>query len=142
MELTNHIIHSLQHNTVISLHQSIQLLIMATLSPTPLKVSTTALNHADKVKSYLDNHMKNKFGHVDERNESRRELLERTMAEMKLSDDVRSKLQAKLNETAGKPQAKLGVNDFEKLTIIGRGMLIEIQSSNIISYHTSISCYQ
>lgn len=58
---------------------------------------------------------------------SRRELLERTMSEMKLSDDVRQKMQQKLEIEAQKPQKKLGHSDFEKLTIIGRGAFGEVR---------------
>jgi len=61
------------------------------------KVTAKAQEKAEKMKTYLNQHMKNKFGEIEERKE-RREQLEKTMESMKLSHDVKRQMQAKLEQ--------------------------------------------
>lgn len=62
---------------------------------------------------------------------SRREQLEKTMEAMNLSADVKKQMQAKLqaqeDEFLKKGKKKMSVNDFETLTIIGRGAFGEVR---------------
>jgi serine/threonine kinase 38 len=109
----------------------------------------------DKLTSHLDNHMRNNNGHTDERKE-RREQLQKTMEAMNLSPDVKKAMEARLQEeeesylnaisssnpsTAQSPHVpslglglspggtikKMSVNDFEFLTIIGRGAFGQVR---------------
>jgi len=83
---------------------------------------------AEKMKLYLDQHMKSKFGQVEER-KGRREQLEKTMETMKLSNDVKRQMQAKLaeEESQYKRRKKISVQDFDTLSIIGRGAFGEVR---------------
>jgi len=94
------------------------------------KVTAKAQERADKMKVYLDQHMKSKFGEIEERRE-RREQLEKTMESMKLSQDVKKQMQLKLEQEetnyARKRRKKLTVNDFETVAIIGRGAFGEVR---------------
>jgi len=78
--------------------------------------------------SLLDTHMKGRVALADEQKE-RREELEKTMASMNLSETVRRQMQARLAEEEKKmtPQRKLNVNDFETISIIGRGAFGEVR---------------
>lgn len=65
----------------------------------------------------------------------RREQLEKTMEAMKLSADVKQRMQAKLTEDNQFMQnkiKKMSVNDFETLTIIGRGAFGEVKRNQHI----------
>jgi len=76
--------------------------------------------------------MQTKFAHIDEQKEkSRREQLEKTMEAMNLSADVKKQMQARLqaqeDEFLKARRKKMSVNDFETLTIIGRGAFGEVR---------------
>lgn len=60
---------------------------------------------------------------------SRREQLEKTMEAMNLSADVKRQMQARLNEQEQEymKRRKMDINDFETLTIIGRGAFGEVR---------------
>jgi len=92
------------------------------------KMSAKVAEKVGKMKDYLDRHMKAKFSHIEER-KMRREELEKTMATMNLSNDVRKKMQAKLveQEAAFARNKKMSIHDFETLTIIGRGAFGEVR---------------
>jgi len=94
------------------------------------KVTAKAQERADKMKCYLDQHMRSKFGEIEERKE-RREQLEKTMESMKLSQDVKKQMQLKLEQEetnyARTRRKKLTVNDFETVAIIGRGAFGEVR---------------
>lgn len=90
---------------------------------------------AAKLAAHVDSHLKKTMpGLEDQKEKSRREQLEKTMEAMNLSADVKKQMQAKLqaqeDELAKKGAAakkKMSVNDFETLTIIGRGAFGEVR---------------
>lgn len=89
---------------------------------------------ADKLKAHVDSQLKKTAPGIDEAKEkSRREQLEKTMEAMNLSADVKRAMQAKLAAQEderlrkGTPVKKMSVNDFETLTIIGRGAFGEVR---------------
>ena len=92
--------------------------------------SSRAIASVEKMKFLLDSHMKSKFSHISERME-RREQLEKTMEAMNLSGDVKKQMQARLRveeeEANANRRKKMSVNDFETLTIIGRGAFGEVR---------------
>jgi len=94
------------------------------------KVTAKAQEKAEKMKTYLNQHMKNKFGEIEERKE-RREQLEKTMESMKLSHDVKRQMQAKLEQEetkyARQRRKKITVNDFDIVAIVGRGAFGEVR---------------
>jgi serine/threonine kinase 38 len=94
------------------------------------KISKQAIDKAERVKQYLAANTKSKFGQLEERKE-RREQLEKTMETMKLSDEVKRALQAKLQQEesalALQSRKKMSLNDFDPLKIIGRGAFGEVR---------------
>lgn len=57
-----------------------------------------------------------------------RQTLEKTMNEMKLSDDIKKSMQAKLTEMEKAPaKKKMSLADFEDVAIIGRGAFAEVK---------------
>jgi serine/threonine protein kinase len=91
-----------------------------------------AAKPAEKMKAHVDSHLKKTMPGLEEQKEkSRREQLEKTMEAMNLSADVKRQMQAKLqaqeDEFARKGKKKMSVNDFETLTIIGRGAFGEVR---------------
>jgi len=57
----------------------------------------------------------------------RREQLEKTMETMKLSDDIKRQLQAKLQAESRLQRKKLSIADFQKISVIGRGAFGEVR---------------
>lgn len=92
--------------------------------------ATSAANKAAQMRAYLDQHMQKKIGAIDERKE-RREKIEKQMEDMKLSQDVRRNMMAKLQEEEAKLsqqiKQKIKLDDFEMLSIIGRGAFGEVR---------------
>lgn len=79
------------------------------------------------MKAYLDKHMESKMQGIDERNQRRADL-EQQMENMKLSSEVKQKMIAQFDEQeAAEPKRKMNVDDFELLTIIGRGAFGEVR---------------
>lgn len=80
--------------------------------------------------NFLENRMKNKFGHHREQRERTAELLQK-MDSMKLDAKVKEGMQAKLErqnkEADEKRRRKLKVDDFATLEIIGRGAFGEVR---------------
>ena len=82
---------------------------------------------ANQMKAYLDKHMESKMQGIDERNQRRADL-EQQMENMKLSSEVKQKMIAQFDEQeAAEPKRKMNVDDFELLTIIGRGAFGEVR---------------
>lgn len=94
----------------------------------PTKKPTSTVDKAAKAKSMLEKHMKSTFAQTDERKE-RREMVEKTMQTMKLSENVKLQIQAKLKEEEKKAavMVKPRITDFETLQIIGRGAFGEVR---------------
>ncbi len=94
------------------------------------RISAKAIEKADKMKNYLDQHMKAKFTAINEKNDRRQEL-DKTMETMKLPDDVRKKMQAKLQQEeanlARQSRKKMSTNDFDFIAKIGAGAFGEVR---------------
>jgi len=100
--------------------------------PVAAAAAASPVKAADKLKAHVDSHMQTKFAHIDEQKEkNRREQLEKTMEAMNLSADVKRQMQARLqaqeDEFLKARRKKMSVNDFETLTIIGRGAFGEVR---------------
>jgi len=89
-----------------------------------------AKSREQKLKEYLEHHVKTKMPEVEERKE-RRAQLEKMMDEMKLPLDSRKQMENKLRQDESKyiqeRRKKLGLGDFETLTVIGRGAFGEVR---------------
>jgi len=89
-----------------------------------------AIQREQKLKTFLDHHVKETFGHIEERND-RRQQLEKLMDEMKLAPDIRKQMEKKLHTDEAnymqQRRKKLGLGDFETLTVIGRGAFGEVR---------------
>ena len=95
---------------------------------TPTIISKPAAVAA-QMKNHIDSHITKKYAAVDERKE-RREQLEKTMEAMNLNPDVKKAMQARLKaeeDQYNALQRKINVNDFETLTIIGRGAFGQVR---------------
>jgi len=97
----------------------------------PRSAAVAASSPADKLKAHVDSHLKKTMPIEDAKEKSRREQLEQTMDAMNLSADVKRQMQQRLQaqeaELQKKAKKKMSVNDFETLTIIGRGAFGEVR---------------
>jgi len=95
-----------------------------------MQVSPKTAEKVEKVKSYLESNIKNKFGFVEER-QARLAALETKMNEMQLSSDTKKQMQEKYQqqerEQTRKRRIKLSIHDFETVAIIGRGAFGEVR---------------
>jgi len=89
-----------------------------------------AKQREQKLKDYLEHHVKTKFQHVEERKE-RRAQLEKMMDEMKVPPEMRKQMENKLRQDESnyiqQRRKKLGLTDFDTLTVIGRGAFGEVR---------------
>jgi len=94
------------------------------------KVSQRAQDKINKMQAYLDMHMKTKFSYRDEFLRWKEEA-EKTLQGMSLSPEKKAEFEAKLAEEEAKMlrnrRKKMTPNDFENLTIIGRGAFGEVR---------------
>eukprot|EP00252_Welwitschia_mirabilis_P004484 TRINITY_DN14816_c0_g1_i1.p1 TRINITY_DN14816_c0_g1~~TRINITY_DN14816_c0_g1_i1.p1 ORF type:complete len:545 (+),score=115.30 TRINITY_DN14816_c0_g1_i1:451-2085(+) len=81
-------------------------------------------------KQFIENHYKNYLKNLQDRQERRRDL-ERRLNEAQLSEEERAKMMKNLErretEYMRMQRHKVGVDDFEPLTIIGRGAFGEVR---------------
>lgn len=95
-----------------------------------LVLSEDAQGMLDQVQSYLKAHMNKKFGYIEETKRRAIELRAQ-MDAMDLDDDVKAKMQQKLEKQLSKAtdarRKKLTVDDFDTLNIIGRGAFGEVR---------------
>ncbi|KAE8699528.1 Serine/threonine-protein kinase tricorner [Hibiscus syriacus] len=81
-------------------------------------------------KQYIENHYKEQMRNLQERRE-RRIILEKELAEADLSEEdqnnLRKYLEKKETEYMRRQRLKLGVEDFELLTMIGKGAFGEVR---------------
>ncbi|THU61844.1 hypothetical protein C4D60_Mb07t27540 [Musa balbisiana] len=91
-------------------------------------------------KQYIENHYKAQMKSLQDRKE-RRWMLERKLADAEVSEEeqnnILKNLEKKETEYMRRQRHKMGVDDFELLTIIGRGAFGEVilcLSSRILSY--------
>lgn len=93
-------------------------------------ISKDAQKMVDKMEQFITQHIESKFNYLDGQNQ-RREELNKKMEEMKLPEDVRAKMTKQLEiqeaEDAKKRRKKMTLQDFECLTIIGRGAFGEVR---------------
>jgi len=95
-----------------------------------MALSATAQLNVDKMGAYLKAHMSQQFQYIEEAKE-RRKNLSKQMNKMGLNDAVKEKMEKKLLEMEEKDaqdrRKKMSKDDFEMLTIIGRGAFGEVR---------------
>jgi len=105
-------------------------------APTPasdasqLSASKKTIEHAARMKAYIEDKMKNKLNDHEER-EARRKELERKMEALSLDDNQKKKILAKYiaKEKAflRERRKKMSLADFQTIKIIGRGAFGEVR---------------
>jgi serine/threonine kinase 38 len=92
--------------------------------------SKLAEEKQEKMRLYIDAHMAKYFTHIAER-ESRRKDLEDYMDKMSLSpsvkDEMRRNLEREEKKFAKTRRQRLGLGDYEKVRVIGRGAFGEVR---------------
>ncbi|XP_011083040.1 serine/threonine-protein kinase tricorner [Sesamum indicum] len=98
--------------------------------PMPEEVSTLTRQRAAAAKQYIENHYKEQMRNLQERRE-RRSLLERKLADADVSEEDQTNLlkflEKKETEYMRLQRHKMGVADFELLTMIGKGAFGEVR---------------
>ncbi|KAK4441577.1 Serine/threonine-protein kinase tricorner [Sesamum alatum] len=98
--------------------------------PVPEEVSTLTRQRAAAAKQYIENHYKEQMRNLQERRE-RRSLLERKLADADVSEEDQSNLlkflEKKETEYMRLQRHKMGVADFDLLTMIGKGAFGEVR---------------
>lgn len=99
---------------------------------TETKVSQKAVEQAGKVKQYIESHLKKTDGtSATGKEEENASDLAKTIETMKLSDNVKKQLQAKLNDKSTEQTRatakKMSIADFDTVSIVGRGAFGEVR---------------
>jgi len=80
----------------------------------------------NKMKTYLEDHMKKTYAHQESVRQNRLQI-EATMDEMKLSQEVKQQMKKKLDDYEIEQRRRVGIEDFELHAIIGRGAFGEVR---------------